>query len=45
MANMDNIRVVDDMLFFTDNGKSTLTSQIMRAIQRGDEPYKNNIIL
>ena len=45
MANMDNIRVVDDMLFFTDNGKSTLTSQIMCAIQRGDEPYKNNIIL
>jgi hypothetical protein len=45
MTNMDNIRVIDDTFYFTKGGKSTLTSQIMRAIQRRDDPYKNNIKL
>jgi Zn/Cd-binding protein ZinT len=45
MTNIDNIRIVDDTLYFTTGGKSTITSQILKAIQRGDEPYKNNIII
>ena len=45
MTNIDNIRIIDDNLYFTSGGKSTITSQILKAIQRGDDPYKNNIRL
>ena len=45
MTNIDNIRIIDDVLYFTAGGKSTITSQILKAIQRGDDPYKNNIRL
>lgn len=45
MTNIDNLRIVDDTLYFTVGGKSTITSQILKAIQRGDDPYKNNIRL
>ena len=45
MTNIDNLRIVDDTLYFTAGGKSTITSQILKAIQRGDDPYKNNIRL
>ena len=45
MTNIDNLRIIDDTLYFTVGGKSTITSQILKAIQRGDEPYKNNIRL
>ncbi len=45
MTNIDNLRIIDDTLYFTAGGKSTITSQILKAIQRGDDPYKNNIRL
>jgi hypothetical protein len=45
MTNIDNIRIIDGVLYFTAGGRSTITSQILKAIQRGDDPYKNNIRL
>ena len=35
----------EEEIYFTAGGRSTITSQIMKAIQRGDDPYKNNIRL
>jgi hypothetical protein len=32
MTNIDNLRIVDDTLYFTAGGKSTITSQILKAI-------------
>ena len=44
MTNMDNIRIIDGYFYYTPGGKSTLTSQIVRAIQRKEDPFKNNYV-